>query len=163
WIWPDNIRVGLADPSLTADQLREALRLLPTGEEFIEGARRAERITFADSVLWSLEPNQLDKLVKPVADPADPRHYHVADLDVLRTVRELSGLSAKWMDAVAEPLPEGEAHMMAYYKGLNLPQVEYPWPKPHETAWSRAWRETLFKFRMRHIPNSMVRYIPVPG
>lgn len=161
WIWPDNIRVGLADPSLSADQLREALRILPEDKDVIAAEQRTARIDFAELVLPAVETRKLAEVTRYSPDPKLSQHYVCGELDVAKAVTTLSALTAAWMEAIAKPRPEARAAFSAALRSL-MPQLpEYPWPEPRESWLSQTWRQAVYRFKIRQIPNSMIRYLPM--
>lgn len=162
WTWPDNLRVGLADPSLTEKQLREALRILPEEKDVIAAQQRAARIDFADWVVPALEPRGLAGVTRYSPDPKFAQHYVCGDLDVSKSVATLSALTAAWMAAIAKPRPEGRRAFSSASQSLMPGFPEFPWPKPNEPWYSQTWRQAAYRFKVRQIPNSMIRYLPQP-
>jgi hypothetical protein len=162
WLWPDGIRLGLADPSLTFLQLRECLRLLPTDKEITSEWQRAAKIDFAEGTLPRLQPQALSDFFRDYSKETDYRRFYCGNLDAAEVAGILSKLVAGNMRAMEMSIGKGRAYSSAVSRAIVPTLPELPWPDPK--AKLRSWyAQFAFRVRMRGIHNSMLAFFPQRG
>lgn len=159
WAWRDNLRVGLADPHLTLNQLKECLRLLPTDQELLDAHRFTVRHDFNEEVIRRMSEPRISEFTRDYSKSEDWRQFYCGELDVIETVKTTSHLAAIKLKALNLPYPDSA--MMVYRESRKVvPRFpNFPFAQPKDSALKRWWDRFAFRMKMRAIPNAMVRFL----
>lgn len=145
---------ALAQASLTPEQNRALLKILPTDEELIRVQQDQVRYDFESEVVANLNPIRTFAIVNPkITQVGDYRQYIVGRLDVPATLdREIAhaeGVMSRMRTGIRDPRIE------ASLRERRDVIRDLPWKKSGEDEGTHRMRELQFRVRLAFHPNPL--------